>query len=334
VKTVTQNANLTGPVREGGLDRRDGRAYVMTEELSLAVAVALATGRPLLLRGDPGSGKSSLAAYIAQERNWHYYEQVVTSRTLTEDLLWTFDPVRRFAEASIHAARNQPLDSYRYVMPGVLWWAFDRASAARRGRPEADSSSTLAEPVEEAAEPFPEINKTRDPAGVVVLIDEIDKADPDVPNSLLVPLGSGEFTVKETNTRVKLNPGALPRERLIVITTNEERELPQAFLRRCVTMALAAPSEERLVKIATEHLTQYEGPGSCTDENIGLAKALARELNAVRAEAQRDGRRAPSTAEYLDALYACRSLGITAGSPQWQQLTELTLRKGLSASDS
>src|SRR5437879_3622590 len=72
-------------------DRRDGRVYVTDAPIKLALKVALATGRPLLLRGDPGSGKSSLAAYVARNLGWRYYEHVVTARTDATDLLWTFD---------------------------------------------------------------------------------------------------------------------------------------------------------------------------------------------------------------------------------------------------
>lgn len=327
---MSEHGEVSDQAWNGGLDRRDGRAYVMTDELDLAVAVALATGRPLLIRGDPGSGKSSLAASVAHRRKWRYYEHVVTSRTLTQDLLWTFDPVRRFADASAHAFKGLTLDNHSYVTPGILWWAFDRGSAARRGRPlevEAKSSPSPEGAVDLAPEPFPEVNGTRNTAGAVVLIDEIDKADPDVPNGLLVPLGSGEFTVTETGTRVKLNPRLLPRERLIVITTNEERELPQAFLRRCVITTLAAPDEDRLVDIAREHLKKYER--SFPREIARLARALAREIIKIRQDVELEGGHAPSTAEYLDALYACRSLGIKLDSPQWQALTELTLRKRL-----
>src|SRR5512144_2810477 len=80
-------------------DRRDGRAYLMPEDLALAVRVALATGRPLLLRGDPGTGKSSLAAYVARNLGYRYYESVVTSQTSAQDLLWRFDVVRCLADA-------------------------------------------------------------------------------------------------------------------------------------------------------------------------------------------------------------------------------------------
>ena len=79
----------------------------MSGDIEFAVRVAEATGRPLLLRGEPGSGKSSLAAYIARQRDWRYYEHVVTSRTQARDLLWTFDSVRRLADAEVlRAARR------------------------------------------------------------------------------------------------------------------------------------------------------------------------------------------------------------------------------------
>jgi hypothetical protein len=80
-------------------DRRDGSVYCYDSELHLAVELALSTGRPLLLRGDPGSGKSSLAAYVARNLGWRYYEHVVTSATQAQDLLWRYDAVRRLADA-------------------------------------------------------------------------------------------------------------------------------------------------------------------------------------------------------------------------------------------
>jgi len=198
-------------------DRRDGLVYVMSAEVELAVRVALATGRPLLLRGDPGSGKSSLAAFVARQREWRYYEHVVTSRTQARDLLWTFDSVRRLADAEA----RRDINDFNYVQPGVLWWAFARNSARCRGAP---AENAVSEPPEQSAE----TNAERSPDHAVVLIDEIDKADPDMPNGLLVPLGSSEFVVTDINTPVRTQPprGDLdPREsrHLVVITINEER---------------------------------------------------------------------------------------------------------------
>ena len=101
----------------------------------MAVEVALATGRPLLLRGEPGSGKSSLAAFIARNLGYRYYETVITSHSSAQDLLWKYDLVRRLADAQTRGAQGDkaPLSDYDYIEPGVLWWVFDRESAALRG---------------------------------------------------------------------------------------------------------------------------------------------------------------------------------------------------------
>src|SRR5262245_25859214 len=131
-------------------DQRDGRVDLLDDDLQLAIDVALATGRPLLLRGDPGSGKSSLAAYIARQRGWHYYEHVVTSRTQAQDLLWTFDHVRRLADAQ-SLRRGEALDEFRYVEPGPLWWAFSPESAGQLSRTRDGAGS------ERSRDPFAEI---------------------------------------------------------------------------------------------------------------------------------------------------------------------------------
>ena len=108
---------------------------MLDDQLRLAVDVALATGRPLLLRGEPGSGKSSLAAFLARNLSWRYYEHVVSSRTTAQDLLWSFDSMRRLADASrARAGESADLDDAGYTEPGVMWWALDRKSALTRGR--------------------------------------------------------------------------------------------------------------------------------------------------------------------------------------------------------
>lgn len=294
------------------LDRRDGLVYVPPEGILLAVKAALATGRPLLLRGDPGSGKSTLAAYVARSRDWRYYEHVVTSRTQARELLWTFDSVRRLGDAQVRAQGSE-LNDADYVKPGVLWWAFAPESARLQ-----------------ATDPNHAVNKDRLPDRAVVLIDEIDKADPDMPNGLLVPLGSSEFDVTETDQVVTKEPAVSLDDdggsrHLIIITTNEERELPQAFLRRCVVAWLEQPLGEQLIEIAKAHLDTYDG--GYTTQDIELIGALVDAFAKSRVHAQEADIRRPSTAEFLDALRACRKLGITVGSDEWKLLSELTLTK-------
>jgi MoxR-like ATPase len=312
-----------GEIRTWGTtDRGDGSRYLMPEEGRLAVKVALATGRPLLLRGSPGCGKSSLAAHIAQQLDWRYYEHVVTYRTQATDLLWTFDTVRRLADAQAREG-DAGLEDHKYVRPGPLWWAYGRDSALRRGLP-GDGPP----PGGTCPEPLARMNAGRKRDGAVVLIDEIDKADPDVPNGLLVPLGSAEFTVAETGDVIRMRrctaPGPNPTRHLVVITTNDERELPQAFLRRCVVAALPSPGTDQLVAIAREHLRSRSPEGGWME----LARAVADEVDKAREQARKDGVRAPSTAEYLDALYACLSLGIRSRDDErWQRLRDLVLVK-------
>lgn len=186
-----------------------------------------------------------------------------------------------------------------------------------------------------AAEPSADINQTRDEHRAVVLVDEIDKADPDVPNALLVPLGSLRFQVVELGVeirRVAPTGGDLRREResnglLVVITTNEERELPSAFIRRCVTIRLEQPAKTSLLRIARLHFGNEQQVLTTTQQRI--AAILADRFFELRGAARAAAQRVPGTAEYLDALRACYALDIQPESTDatWQVLQNLALAK-------
>jgi MoxR-like ATPase len=276
------------PSGAGG-DDRDGRVYVYhRSDIALAVNVALATHRPLLLSGPSGCGKSCLALNAALYLRRRYYEYVVTARSEARDLLWRFDSLQRLNDAQAH--KIKPDESY--VEPGRLWWAFDRESAGLRG-----------------TDPSPV-----DGDDAVVLIDEIDKADPDLPNNLLVALGSMEFKVAPTGFVIK---GERPP--LIFITTNRERELPRAFVRRCVALELPSPSVDELVEIAKAVL-----PDDKHDDDL-FRRVGEHALGIIQANEDDGG--GVSTAEYLDTLKACIDLDIDVDHQDFADLTRITLNK-------
>jgi MoxR-like ATPase len=297
-------------------DRRDGRVYVYSEPLDedpivLAVNVALATGRPLLVRGPSGCGKSSLARSVARTMNWRYYEFVVTARSEARDLLWQFDTLRRLADAQIGTALKADV---AYVEPGPLWWAVDAASAARRGVPEQEGMPPNVPLAVDPAERFADAPSEPEPGGrAVLLVDEIDKAESDFPNNLLVPLGSYEFRVQETGHPVRLNRTGKPP--LLIISTNDERDLPAAFQRRCVVLELPRPTQEHLWEIGKAHFPNM--PDALFKDVTGQFMGSTATLPAPGL----------SVAEYLDAVRACDELKIEPGSPLFQAVARYTVLK-------
>jgi len=286
------NENEQHPVRG---DRRDGK-YVWNPEIELAIKVALATGRPLLLRGATGAGKSSLAIAEAKKRGWRYYEQTITSRTQARELLWEVDQLARLHDVKQGAA--EPIR--KYIRPGILWWAINPDSA-RAFAPDAEDPNMNVD----------DDGKKVEHARAVVLLDEIDKADPDVPNNLLVPLGSYRFFIEEAVEPIVLERRAPP---LIIITSNGERELPPAFLRRCVEYSIEDAREERLLDIAQSHFEN--------DETRDTLRAMLNDIVAAR-PSNWNGAPLPSPAELIDCINAIRGLpqearGNIAGIVVWK----------------
>lgn len=276
--------------------------HVFDDDSNLAIEAALAARRPLLVRGEPGTGKSQLARAAAAHLRSPLVACTVDGQTESRELLWTLDSVARLADAQVAGVaanrsegrddhvgdrRNRPesLDERRYLRPGPLWWAFDWNSAA--------SIATEAR-VRVPSPPTPDGWKPS--ARVVVLIDEIDKADSSVPNGLLEALGAGRFAAPGMADSVAMK-GEVP---LVIVTTNEERALPDAFLRRCLVLRIALPDDPVELKAFLVDRGRAHFPHSGRDVLETAADLLANERFRVRDR----GLSPPGQAEYLDLLRA------------------------------
>ena len=275
-----------------------------------ALRAALAAGRPLLVRGEPGIGKSQLARAAAQVLGLPFVYKVIDARCECSDLLYDYDAVARLAQAQIIGQtgaaedwREQLLEAH-FVRPGILWWAFAWDSArAQAGR--YHPHSPAAEPADARLchePPAPPGWNIGD--GCVVLIDEIDKADTDVPNGLLEALGNLGFDVPYTGEAVALAEDALSP--LVVVTTNEERELPAAFVRRCLVHPMSMdqhPGGETgfLLSRGRDHF------GGQIADPVVYDRA-AEQLLADRRAVTGRGLAKPGAAEYIDLLRALTKL--------------------------
>lgn len=306
--------------------------YVFDDSIAIAVDVALATDRPLLVSGDPGCGKSRLADAVAQLQGWSLITKTVTSRTRLESLTAEVDQLRRLNDAQVRDEKTRLRPDAFYLNPGIFWWAFDSETARRRGMTPTEAAANGAEL------PYPGVERVADQPddkGTVLLIDEIDKAEPDLPNDLLEPLDRRRFSLPD-GFRAEL-PGGRCSETieaptglklLTVITTNGERELPQAFLRRCVRLELKLPKEDdaRVAWLCTIALHHF--PDLRHHEN--QIEAIARRLIHFQKRAGELQRRLPGTAELLDAVRACQELGITVSDKPdsvWAQLERAVIAK-------
>lgn len=259
-------------------ERFEATSHLWSQPELDALALAVAARRPLLVRGEPGSGKSQLARAAAKLLEAQApLVQVIHPRFEPRDLLYRYDTIRRLADANTTGGLQK---EQSYVHPGVLWQAWERAVKG----------------------------------SVVVLIDEIDKGDADVPNSLLEVLGQRSFQVDEVQSMPtpKLPADAMP---LVVITTNEERELPAAFVRRCVVLNLNPPKGDSELKLWLLQRVQAHAALAAALEPSVVERAIEQVL-ADRRDAERLGLPKVGLAETLDLLTALCEVTKAATGPE------------------
>ena len=220
--------------------------YVATDDLTMAVNAAVTLERPILVKGEPGTGKTQLAIEVAKSLGKPLYEWHIKSTTKAQQGLYEYDAVARLRDSQLGDDRVHDISNY--IVRGKVWEAFD--------------SSTQP----------------------VLLIDEVDKADIEFPNDLLQELDRMEFYVYETKKLVK----AVHRP-IIIITSNNEKELPDAFLRRCFFHYIKFPDQSTMEKIVDVHFPELK------------KELLAEALNAFYKVRDVPGlKKKPSTSELLD----------------------------------
>ena len=320
--------------------------HMFDEDDCYALWAAYSAGRPLLVRGKPGTGKSQMAKAIAEQLGWAFVSETIHGSTELSDLHWHFDAIGRLGEAQARGMQvvdniapqsecsiQDRLDPLRFLSPGAFWWAYDWGTADKQYW----ACHTRLHPLPDKPDGW-----QMESGGVVLLLDEIDKAEPDLPNGLLETLGQYRFTVPYINDADKKstvrNPvQADPARVLVVITTNEERELPTAFVRRCFVHTLKMEESTEKVKqppdapdsgVEKRHLWLMErgklhfGKRIAHDVYLQAAKQLWEDR-----EAKPHNRYPPGLAEYIDLLNALQRLDKTEQSKRLERIARYALDK-------
>ena len=277
--------------------------HIFDEEDCYALWAAYAAGRPLLVRGKTGTGKTQMAKAIAEQLGWAFVSETIQGNTELSDLHWHFDAIGRLGEAQAMSKPNCDLEELKaenFLSAGVFWWAYQWDTAK-------DCKAHL--------KTKPENNNDAYNNGVVLLLDEIDKAEPDLPNGLLETLGTYQFNVPYINKTITGNPEKL----LVIITTNEERELPTAFVRRCFVHTLKM--EESIDWLTTRGKLHFK------DEIADKVYSKAAEL--LLDDRKRYSRYPPGLAEYIDLLRALSKLPVEQQRQRLDKIADYTLKKEL-----